>query len=71
MVTDAPARASDDAASRDADRRVRVFSGIQPSGNFHLGNYLGAIRNWVNQIERSDSIFCVSRSEIAPSPRAT
>src|SRR5699024_10734210 len=33
--------------------------GIQPSGNFHLGNYLGAIRNWINQIERSDSIFCV------------
>ncbi|MGB3328001.1 MAG: tryptophan--tRNA ligase, partial [Thermomicrobiales bacterium] len=40
-------------------RRPRVFSGIQPSGNFHLGNYLGAIRNWVNQQEDSDSIFCV------------
>ena len=25
----------------------RIFSGIQPSGNLHLGNYLGAIRNWV------------------------
>ncbi|MCC7284501.1 MAG: tryptophan--tRNA ligase, partial [Acetobacteraceae bacterium] len=25
----------------------RVFSGVQPTGNLHLGNYLGAIRNWV------------------------
>ncbi|MGH2549961.1 MAG: tryptophan--tRNA ligase, partial [Thermomicrobiales bacterium] len=29
--------------------RKRVFSGIQPSGNSHIGNYLGAIRNWVQQ----------------------
>ena len=27
----------------------RIFSGIQPTGNLHLGNYLGAIRNWVRQ----------------------
>ncbi|HBQ93208.1 MAG TPA: hypothetical protein DD795_11025, partial [Erythrobacter sp.] len=26
---------------------MRVVSGIQPTGNLHLGNYLGAIRNWV------------------------
>ncbi|TAJ75023.1 MAG: hypothetical protein EPO45_16100, partial [Sphingobium sp.] len=26
---------------------MRVLSGIQPTGNLHLGNYLGAIRNWV------------------------
>ena len=25
----------------------RIFSGLQPTGNLHLGNYLGAIRNWV------------------------
>ena len=25
----------------------RIFSGVQPTGNLHLGNYLGAIRNWV------------------------
>jgi len=39
----------------------RIFSGIQPSGNLTLGNYLGAIRNWVAlQQERSyDCIFCV------------
>lgn len=40
-------------------KRRTVFSGIQPSGNFHLGNYLGAIRNWVADQERYDSIFSV------------
>ncbi|MDQ4045218.1 MAG: tryptophan--tRNA ligase [Chloroflexota bacterium] len=59
MVTHAPDRAPAQSDSGADGRRVRVFSGIQPSGNFHLGNYLGAIRNWVNQIETSDSIFCV------------
>ena len=28
--------------------KKRIFSGIQPTGNLHLGNYLGAIKNWVN-----------------------
>lgn len=37
----------------------RIFSGIQPSGNLHLGNYLGAIQNWVKLQEEFDSIFCV------------
>ena len=36
-----------------------VFSGIQPSGHLHLGNYLGAIRNWVAQQHQADNIFCV------------
>lgn len=36
-----------------------IFSGIQPSGNLHLGNYLGAIRNWVTLQHDYDSIFCV------------
>jgi tryptophanyl-tRNA synthetase len=40
-------------------RRQRVFSGIQPSGNFHLGNYLGAIRNWVRQQAQYDNLFCI------------
>jgi tryptophanyl-tRNA synthetase len=39
--------------------RQRVFSGIQPTGNFHLGNYLGAIRNWVAQQADFDNIFCI------------
>jgi tryptophanyl-tRNA synthetase len=38
----------------------RIFSGVQPTGNLHLGNYLGAIRNWVRlQDEFDDCIFCV------------
>jgi tryptophanyl-tRNA synthetase len=40
-------------------RKPRVFSGIQPSGNFHLGNYLGAIRNWVRQQDQYDNTFCI------------
>ena len=38
---------------------ARVFSGIQPSGQTHLGNYIGAIRNWVADQERYDNFFCV------------
>jgi tryptophanyl-tRNA synthetase len=37
----------------------RVFSGIQPSGELHIGNYLGAVRNWVEVQRRYQSIFCV------------
>jgi tryptophanyl-tRNA synthetase len=39
--------------------KPRVFSGIQPSGTPTIGNYLGAIRNWVRDQERFDNIFCV------------
>ncbi|HLV97570.1 MAG TPA: tryptophan--tRNA ligase [Ktedonobacterales bacterium] len=42
-----------------ADRKKRVFSGIQPSGNLHIGNYLGAIRNWVASLDEYDNIFCI------------
>jgi tryptophanyl-tRNA synthetase len=37
----------------------RIFSGIQPTGNLHLGNYLGAIRNWVALQNDYECIFCV------------
>lgn len=37
----------------------RVFSGVQPTGNLHLGNYLGAIRNWVSMQDDFKCIFCV------------
>lgn len=43
----------------DTDTRQRVFSGIQPSGEIHVGNYLGAIRNWVSILDTYDCIFCV------------
>ncbi|MEM7139848.1 MAG: tryptophan--tRNA ligase [Actinomycetota bacterium] len=38
---------------------TRVFSGIQPTGELHLGNYLGAIRNWTKMQHDTDAIFCV------------
>jgi len=37
----------------------RIFSGIQPTGNIHLGNYLGALRNWVNLQKEYESFFCI------------
>jgi tryptophanyl-tRNA synthetase len=42
-----------------APAKPRVFSGIQPSGGLHLGNYLGAIRNWVRDQDKYDNIFCI------------
>jgi len=39
--------------------RKTVFSGLQPSGNLHIGNYLGALRNWVKLQEEYDCIYCV------------
>ena len=37
----------------------RIFSGVQPTGNLHLGNYLGAIRNWVALQHDFECIFCI------------
>jgi tryptophanyl-tRNA synthetase len=37
----------------------RIFSGAQPSGNVHLGNYLGALRNWVALQKEYESFFCI------------
>ena len=37
----------------------RVFSGIQPTGEVHLGNYLGAVRRWVSDQHVNDALFCV------------
>ena len=39
--------------------RKRVFSGIQPSGELHLGNYLGAIKGWVERQHEKDNYFCI------------
>jgi len=38
---------------------ARVFSGIQPTGEMHLGNYLGAVRHWVEGQDVNDAIHCV------------
>ena len=37
----------------------RIFSGAQPTGNVHLGNYLGALRNWVALQNEYESFFCI------------
>lgn len=39
--------------------RKRVFSGIKPSGDVHIGNYIGAIKRWVESQNDYDNIFCV------------
>ena len=39
--------------------RKRIFSGAQPTGNVHLGNYLGALRNWVALQREYESFFCI------------
>ncbi|MGG7162672.1 tryptophan--tRNA ligase [Clostridium ihumii] len=41
------------------DKKKVIFSGIQPSGNLTLGNYLGAIKNWVKLQDEYDCYFCV------------
>lgn len=47
-----------DSSSREADA-LRVFSGIQPTNILHLGNYVGALRQWVEQQHVGENIFCV------------
>src|SRR5215510_2295918 len=37
----------------------RIFSGIQPSGELHIGNYLGAVKNWVKLQHQYESIICI------------
>ena len=39
--------------------KARVFSGMQPTGNLHIGNYLGALRNWVKLQHEYECIFCI------------
>lgn len=39
--------------------KKRIFSGVQPSGNLHIGNYLGAIKNWIKLQDEYECIFCV------------
>ena len=49
MTTPAPAPAI----------KERVFSGVQPTGNLHLGNYLGAIARFVDLQQQHDCLYCV------------
>ena len=38
---------------------MRIFSGIRPSGQIHLGNYLGAIKQWIDLQEKNECVFCI------------
>lgn len=42
-----------------SEKKRRVFSGIQPSGNLTIGNYLGALKNWVSMQEENENFFCI------------
>jgi tryptophanyl-tRNA synthetase len=49
--------------------RTRVFSGIQPSGRLHIGNYLGAIRRWVENQADKENFFCIVDMHAITSPQ--
>ena len=51
--------------------KKRIFSGIQPTGSIHIGNYLGAIKNWVELQNEYDSIFCIVDLHALTNPQAT
>lgn len=38
---------------------MRIFSGIRPTGDIHIGNYLGAIRQWIDLQEKNECLFCI------------
>ncbi len=38
---------------------MKIFSGIRPTGNIHLGNYLGAIKQWIDLQEKNECVFCI------------
>jgi tryptophanyl-tRNA synthetase len=50
--------------------RARVFSGIQPTGDLHLGNYLGAVRTWRQQVEegKDETMFCIVDAHAITTP---
>ena len=43
----------------DEAKTGRIFSGVQPTGNLHLGNYMGAIKNWIALQDEFECIYCV------------
>jgi len=59
MTTDAAGSPAPSPAPAATPTRVRCFSGIQPSGAPHIGNDLGAIRNYVALQDRYESIYCI------------
>ncbi len=55
--------------SPEAGRKARVFSGIQPTGALHLGNYLGAIRHWVANQGEKENFICIVDLHAITSPQ--
>mmetsp|Transcript_11020 Transcript_11020/g.35002 ORF Transcript_11020/g.35002 Transcript_11020/m.35002 type:complete len:455 (-) Transcript_11020:23-1387(-) len=53
------AKSSEGEGEKKPARKQRVLSGVQPTGNIHLGNYLGAMKNWVGLQDEYDTFFCV------------
>lgn len=49
--------------------KKRIFSGVAPSGNIHIGNYLGALKNWVQLQHDYESIFCIVDMHAITMPR--
>ncbi len=47
---------------------MRIFSGVQPTGDIHIGNYLGAIKQWIDLQEDNDCIFCIVDLHALTSP---
>ena len=47
---------------------MRIFSGIQPTGSLHIGNYMGAIRQWIELQEKNECIFCIVDLHAITSP---
>ena len=39
--------------------KKRVFSGVQPTGNLHIGNYLGALKNFVDLQNKFECVYCI------------
>jgi len=58
-ATAGSAAAADASADSKPAVRKRILSGVQPTGNLHLGNYLGAIRQWVANQDEYENYFCV------------
>ena len=46
-------------ASAESPARRRVFSGVQPSGDPQLGNYIGAFKQWVEKQDEKENFFCI------------
>jgi tryptophanyl-tRNA synthetase len=58
-TSSAPMAPVDAATEKRAERKPRVLSGVQPTNALHLGNYLGAIRQWAKMQDDHDCFFCV------------